>query len=228
MDQVVPVCQVHNPGQGVGRFKTVPMHAHTRGGGQFSLDGVVFQRDGVITCMPAFRGFLKPAFVFVSPTVALSKLGARHDQHIAVVADPSALKMGVAEAVNHAVCVVVTTASVPSFQPGVGAELNHPKGRRGPWVGVAVSSRANPRVHFKVQGLDVGAARRQRDSGQRQPGEASDKLTKSHSSEGLGLTQTSQSIRLWRPKCNTLGRAGASSALNFTFKLSGNRLRMLS
>ena len=134
------------------------MHPHTWGCGQLSLNVVVLQRDSIIPRMPSFRGFPKPALVLVPPAVALSELGAWHDKHIAVVADPSALQMGVAETVDHAVCVVVSTASVPAFQPGVGAQLNHPKRRGGPGVGVAVSSRANPRIHFLVQGFDVGSA----------------------------------------------------------------------
>ena len=180
MNQVVSVLQVHNPGQRVRGFKAIPVHTHTWCGGELSADGVVVQSDGIVSRVSLFSGLPKSALVLVPPLVALPELGAGHDQHISIIADPGALQMGVAEPVNDAVRVMVATASIPAVQAGVGTELDHSEGRRGPGVGVAVSASADPRVDLLVQGFDVGAARRPCDSGQRQPGEASKKLAECH------------------------------------------------
>ena len=60
--------------------------------------------------------------------------------------------MGVAESVNDAVRVMISTASIPTVKSGVWAELNHSKRRGSAWIRMPVASRSDPRVDLVMEG----------------------------------------------------------------------------
>lgn len=68
--------------------------------------------------------------------------------------------MGVREAVDRRVVVVVARAGVPVARPRVGTELYHAERRGGAGIGVAVETRADERIDVsdRVGGLRAGGA----------------------------------------------------------------------
>ena len=166
--QLVTVLQIDNPRQRVRLVQRVPVDAHPWGRGQFGQHAVVVQMHGIVPRVSALGRLLKRTLVLVAPGVALSVLGARHHQDVAVIADAGALQVGVAEAVDEAVGVVVPSATVPSFQPGVWTQLDHAKRGGGPGIGVAMSSSANRRVDFAVKGLGPASAAQKNGCGDHQ------------------------------------------------------------
>ena len=86
------------------------------------------------------------------PVVSGLGLGiGRRKQDVAVIADAGALQVGVAEAEDDQVGVVVSAATVPTFKTCIGTELDHAKGSSGAGVGVAVATGTDERIHPPVQ-----------------------------------------------------------------------------
>ena len=164
VDQLVPVRHVNDQHQGVcGILEAVAVNAHPGRGGQFHVHAMVVHRDAVPSGVGRLGRFAERTCATVTPRVGLLELGARHEQNVSVVADARALQMGVTEPVHAVVCVVVATTAVPSLKPGVRTQLNHAKGRSGPWVGVSVSSRPDEGVHLQVKWRRGRGARGQED-----------------------------------------------------------------
>ena len=156
--ELVAVLQIDNPCQCVRLVQGVSMDAHPRGRGQFCQHAVVVQMHAIVSRVSALSRLPECTLVLVAPAVALSILGAGHHQDVAVIADASALQMGVAEAVDEAVGIVVPSATVPSFQSGVRTQLDHAKRGGGPGIGVAMSPGADPRIDFAVKGFRAASA----------------------------------------------------------------------
>ena len=71
--------------------------------------------------------------------------GKRREADIAQVAAAGAAEMGVAEAQDRLVGIMVARAAVPRFQAGIGTDLDHAEGDRGAGVDVAVGVGADHR-----------------------------------------------------------------------------------
>ena len=56
--------------------------------------------------------------------------------------------MGVAKTIYYTVRKMIAPATVPTFQPGVGTELDCAKWQAGPGVGMAVTTGADKWVHI--------------------------------------------------------------------------------
>ncbi len=67
----------------------------------------------------------------------------RHQKHVSVVRATGTAKMGVAEAIDGVIGVVVTTAAVPAFKAGIGRRLYLAEWYDGAWEGVPVAVGAN-------------------------------------------------------------------------------------
>jgi len=76
------------------------------------------------------------------------RAGEWHDEDVAVVAASGAAEVRVREAVDAVVGVVVSGASVPSVEAGVGTGLHGAEGDDGAREGVSVAIGAHQRVHI--------------------------------------------------------------------------------
>ncbi len=76
-----------------------------------------------------------------------------HQQHIAVVGAAGAAEVGVAEAVDGVVRIVVATASVPAVETSIWRRLNHAKRHNGTGKRVSVAVGAHHGVNIRGQAL---------------------------------------------------------------------------
>jgi hypothetical protein len=91
------------------------MHADSSCGGQLYIDAMVLEGHAVIAGVTRFRTFVERAFVFVPPHFTRAKLRAWHDQNVSVVTHACALEVGVTEAIDDAVRVVISAAAIPTL-----------------------------------------------------------------------------------------------------------------
>src|SRR5216684_278544 len=84
---------------------------------------------------------------------------ARHNQHIQHVPDTGSAQVGVAEAHDRIVGVVVPGTPVPTLVEGVRTELHHSEGNRGTGVTMAVPARSNLGLD-KLRDIVDGSCRR--------------------------------------------------------------------
>jgi len=131
--------QIDDHVAGNARRKAIAVESCTLGRGQFDVDAVIRQGDGI----PAGLGSLA-TLVEAGGVAVVEPRGSadRHEQDVAVVRDTRATQVRVGKAVENVVGEVVARATVPAFQTGVGTELHHSEreGRRGVGVTVPASS----------------------------------------------------------------------------------------
>lgn len=128
------------------------LHARTRTGGECYFDLVgelhaVVARTGLFVGVGEARGV-----VGRRPSLGILHW---HEVHIAIIAYPGTAEVGVAEAVNQAVAVMIAAAAVPAaIDAGVGRQLHHAKRCGRARKGMAVPTRADERVH---EGAEAGS-----------------------------------------------------------------------
>jgi hypothetical protein len=129
----------------------VAVDARARRGGELRLDLIAIEHDLVVAGARGLVFLLERRSVLVVGLVGSSGSDAdfsreRHHEHVAIVADAGAAEMGVAEAPDLGVGIVVAAAGVPTGGAGVGTQLHHAEGRGGTGKGVAVEAGADERV----------------------------------------------------------------------------------
>ena len=131
--------------------KRVAVHARSWRGGEFRLHLETVEQDTVVSRTRdlvllvvggaiAVIGFIRGS----GPDADLA--GEGHHQHVAIVADPGAAEVGVTEAPDLRVGIIIAAAGIPARGAGVRAELHHPEGGRGSRKGVAVEAGADERI----------------------------------------------------------------------------------
>ena len=151
VEHLVAMGEIDNHVGLVRRGEAVVVHAGAIGGGECDLhvvvveDDVVEPGDGVFGFLAKARRVATIGIVRVSVVQPYRAHGG-HEQHVAVVGNAGTAQVGMAEAVDHAVVVVVARAPVRALEAGVGAQLHHPEGPCDAGKGTAVSAGANERV----------------------------------------------------------------------------------
>ena len=138
----------------------VAMEGSTRSGSQFGLYAVAIEEDAIVTWSSHLRALLEGRAVgllLAFATQALTGLLAhgRHQQYVAIVAAARSVQVGMAEAVDGAVGIVVARAGIPLVDAGIGAGLNHAVRHHGTRIGMAMASGTDKGVHIRgVIGLN--------------------------------------------------------------------------
>ena len=80
------------------------------------------------------------------------------DQYVAPIVATSTAEVGVGEAIDKAVTVMIAAAAVPvtGIWTRIRAQLNHAKGIHGSWKGVTVCIRPHKRIHIGNKGGEYG------------------------------------------------------------------------
>ena len=166
------VRQVHDDAPRPVAAERISVYARAGRGRQFDRQPFVGQLDAVVAA--------RSPFAVVRETVGLRPVQAvaRHlraeggvEENVGQIGASRAAEVGVREAVDRRVVVVVARAGVPVARPRVGTELHHAERRGGAGIGVAVETRADERIDVsdRVGGLRAGGA----GAGQQHAGEVS-------------------------------------------------------
>ena len=137
---------------GVAGGERVLVNARALGGGEFRLDVVVAQGDGVIPRLGDLVLMREPGAVpgvgiLPRSWIEMRWTDSRHDKNIQQVPDTRAAQVGVAETHDGIVGIVIAGAPVPTGVKGVGTELDHAKRDGGRKVGVSVSAGSYIFIH---------------------------------------------------------------------------------
>ena len=151
VDQFVTMLQINDKCHGIRRLQSIAVNSNSWSGRQFCLNAVILQLNTVMPSMSSFCVFLKSALVFVPPAFAFPEFGARHDQDVPIVAHSGSLKVGVRKSKNHAVSVVISATTIPSFKSCVGTQLHHAKRRCSTRIRMSVTTGADPGIDLQVQ-----------------------------------------------------------------------------
>lgn len=127
----------------VGR-EGVTVETYPSGSSQFGVQPVVLQEHGIITRSGLFLSMAECRSIgFLVETD-----GPAHglDKDVTVVGHPGATEVGVRKTIDAIVAVMVSAATVPSFQTGVRTELHHSEWACRTGKGVSVASGTDERV----------------------------------------------------------------------------------
>ena len=124
----------------------VAVHTDARRNGEFHIDVVVGEFHGVVARFGDFGIVREMRRILLVVGRELS--AHRHKQHIAVVGTASSAEVGMRETVNFGIGVMVSTATVPAVETGIGAKLNHTERHNCTREGVTVFGGSHHRVYI--------------------------------------------------------------------------------
>ena len=140
----------------------VAVVGHAPVGGKLHGGAGVVQQHLVVTRLRHLVFVAEMAFVTQRLCDSVTqRLRDRHQQHITVVRAAGAAEVGVAEAVDGVVTIVVAAAAVPTVQPRVGRRLYLPEWHYGSREGVTVTVGTHHGVDVRCQRLFAAAGKKQ-------------------------------------------------------------------
>lgn len=74
--------------------------------------------------------------------------GKWKQQKIPHIANPGTAQVGMGEAVNGAVAIVVAAGCIPAIEPCVGTQLYHPVGKRRPGHSMSMKTGSNKGIYI--------------------------------------------------------------------------------
>ena len=122
------------------------MYAYVRRHRKFGLHFMGWQIHGIVTRFSDFGAMIKA-------TSIIKRIERRHDgprsanghhQHIAIIAYAGTTQMGMRKSINKTIVVMISATTIPTvIDAGIGAQLNHAKGRCRSRKSVSMSARAH-------------------------------------------------------------------------------------